>query len=285
MNNEEIRKKEEIESALAAMVDGDFLETSEDLLAVLGYRSDRTANFPGTADDFIRRFLARNENTDTEQEFCNNVESVELVFQVTSEEIASSDQQTLFESPAFNEGYARSFTFFAIELTDKDYPRGKYAQFTREVNKRFMMPIVVFFRVKDRLTIGFVGRRQHMRDPDRDVLEQVTLIKDIRLDNPHRAHIEVLFELWLEECAKWMADHKEQENFDGLLAAWLARLDTEELNKKFYRELFNWFEWAVAEGKFPTDKKPYPEARGARHPLNHAPAVCLVHQGEGTGCR
>ena len=71
----------------------------------------------------------------------------------------------------------------------------------------------------------------------------------------HTGHIqEVLFELSLEECAKWMSDHKEQENFDGLLAAWLARLDTEELNKKFYRELFNWFEWAVAEGKFPTDK-------------------------------
>ena len=46
MNNEEIRKKEEIESALAAMIDDDFLETSKDLLAVLGYRSDRTANFP-----------------------------------------------------------------------------------------------------------------------------------------------------------------------------------------------------------------------------------------------
>ena len=34
MNNEEIRKKEEIESALAAMVDDDFLETSKDLLTV-----------------------------------------------------------------------------------------------------------------------------------------------------------------------------------------------------------------------------------------------------------
>ena len=33
MNNEEIRKKEEIESALAAMIDGDFLETSKHLLA------------------------------------------------------------------------------------------------------------------------------------------------------------------------------------------------------------------------------------------------------------
>ena len=65
------------------MIDDDFLETSKDLLAVLGYYSDRTANFPGTADDFIRRFPARNENTDTEREFRKNVESVELVFQVT----------------------------------------------------------------------------------------------------------------------------------------------------------------------------------------------------------
>ena len=46
MNNEEISKKEEIESALAAMIDDDFLETSKDLLEALGYRSDRTANFP-----------------------------------------------------------------------------------------------------------------------------------------------------------------------------------------------------------------------------------------------
>ena len=254
MNNEEIRKKEEIELALAAMTDDDFLETSKHLLAVLGYRSERTVNLPGTAEDFIRRFPARNKNTDTEQEFRKNVESVELVFQVSSEEIAPNDSPTPFEAPVFDEGYVRSFTFFAIELKDSDYPRGKYAQFTREVNKRFIMPVVVFFRVQDRLTIGFVGRRQGKRDSDRDVLEQVTLIKDIRLNDPHRAHTDILFELSLVECAKWMADHKEEENFDGLLAAWLARLDTEELNKQFYRELFNWFEWAVAEGKFPTDK-------------------------------
>ena len=254
MNNEEIRKKEEIESALAAMSTDDFLENSKHLLAVLGYRSERTAELPGTAEDFIQRFPARNKNTETEQEFLNSAESVKLVFQVRSEEIAPNDQLTIFESPAFDEGYVRSFMFFSIELKDSDYPRGKYAQFTREVNKRFMMPIMVFFHVKDRLTIGFVGRRQHRRDPDRDVLERVTLIKDILLDKPHRAHKDILFELSLEECVKWMGTNDQQENFDGLLAAWLARLDTEELNKKFYRELFDWFEWVVAEGKFPTDE-------------------------------
>ena len=185
------------------------------------------------------------------------------MFQVRSEEIAPNDQPTLFESPAFDKGYVRSFMFFAIELKDSDYPRGKYAQFTREVNKRFIMPIVVFFRVENRLTIGFVGRRQDKRDSDRDVLEQVTLIKDIRLDNPHRAHLEVLFELSLAECAKWMADHNKQEDFDGLLAAWLARLDTSELNKRFFNELANWYFWAVDQVKFPDDAGEDVEVRNA----------------------
>ena len=248
------QKKGKIESALAAIDTGDFSENAKHLLAILGYCSERTLELPGTVDDFIQRFPARNRNTETEQEFLNSAESVQLVFQVTSAEIAPKDEPTLFESPAFDAGYVRSFLFFTVALKDKDYPRGKYAQFTREVNKRFMMPIVILFRAGNRLTIGFVGRRQHKHDPARDVLEQVTLIKDLRLDKPHRAHIEVLFELSLGECAKWMAANDQPENFDGLLAAWLGRLDTEGLNKRFYRELFDWFEWAVAEGKFPTDR-------------------------------
>ena len=61
MNNEEIRKKEKIKSALGAISAGNFLENSKHLLAVLGYCSERTANLPGTADDFIQRFPARNK--------------------------------------------------------------------------------------------------------------------------------------------------------------------------------------------------------------------------------
>ena len=253
MNNEENKKKEEIESALAAIAVGDFLETSEELLAVLGYQIELIGKRWETGDEFIEESPARNQNTKTEQEFHNKAESVELAFYLTSDEIARSQPNRL-ESSAFDEGLIKSFIFCTVELKDKDYPRGKYAEFTREVNKRFMLPVVVFFRVENRLTIGFVGRHPHTYDEDRDVLEKATLIKDIRLDNPHRAHLEALFELSLAECLTWMASKKQPKNFDGLLAAWLAQLDTEELNKKFYRELFAWFEWAVAEGKFPTDK-------------------------------
>ena len=58
------------------------------------------------------------------------------------------------------------------------------------------------------------------------MLGQVTLIKDIRLNNPHRAHLDILSELSLAECVKWIAEKQKPKNFDGLLAAWLAKLDT-----------------------------------------------------------
>ena len=49
----------------------------------------------------------------------------------------------------------------------------------------------------------------------------------------------------------WTGADKPQ-NFDGLLAAWLDALDTEELNRRFYRDLFAWFERAVKKATFPT---------------------------------
>ena len=180
MNNEEIRKKQEIESALAAMIDGDLLETSKNLLDVLDYHAPLTEELLETVDNFIQEYPAENKNTKTEQEFRKNAKSIELVSQVGSDEIVDS-QSDRSESRTFDGGLIQSFVFCAVELKDKDYSRSRYAQFTREVNKRLPLATVVFFRVQDRLTIGFVGRRQHKRDPNLDVLEQVSLIKDIRL--------------------------------------------------------------------------------------------------------
>ena len=129
-------KKREIESALAKIPTSAFLESARNLLGALGYRSQRTLKLWGSVDEFIASIPAPNKNTVTELEFRDAAESIQLVFQVTSSEITTDNQQNLFESPAFDAGEIKSFLFFAVELKDKDYPRGKYAQFTREVNKR-----------------------------------------------------------------------------------------------------------------------------------------------------
>ncbi len=246
--------KEAIKSALSAIFTGSFLEKSKDLLATIGYQSERTLELSGTVHDFFQEFPPLNPNTKTEQEFRNNAESVQLICQFTSDEVADDIQQKLFEADAFDKANTDSFLFCAVELKDNTYSRTQYAEFTREINKRLLAPTVVLFRAADRLTIGFTDRRPHKTDEDRDVLGQVTLIKDIRLNNPHRAHLDILSELSLEACAAWMDTNKKPKNFDGLLSAWLAKLDTEELNKQFYRKLFAWFEWAIEVATFPTDE-------------------------------
>ncbi|MYA99537.1 hypothetical protein F4X90_07655, partial [Candidatus Poribacteria bacterium] len=240
--------KEAIKSALAAMSTGDLLEKSKELLATIGYRSKRTLELSGTVHDFLEEFPPLNPNTRTEQEFRKNAKSVQIVFQFTSDEIIDEDL-----SKSFDKKDERSFLFSAVELKDSDYSRTKYAEFTREINKRLVAPTVILFRTADRLTVAFADRRPHKTDADRDVLGHVTLIKDIRLNNPHRAHLDILSELSLAECIKWI-DSKDgiQKNFDGLLSAWLAKLDTEELNKQFYRKLFAWYEWAIETATFPT---------------------------------
>ncbi|MXV78285.1 hypothetical protein F4001_08005, partial [Candidatus Poribacteria bacterium] len=246
---------EKIKSALQTLSTGDFLEKSKNLLATIGYRSERTLELTGTIQDFFAEFPAQNQNTTSEQAFRESADSIKLIFQFTKDEIDDSPQQlNLLESSAFEKGNYQSFLFCAVELKERDYSRTKYAEFTREINKRFFAPTVLLFRAGNRLTIAFADRRPNLINEQYDVLGQVTLIKDIRLNTPHRAHLDILSELSLEECVKWIDQKKKSKNFDGLLAAWLAKLDTEELNKQFYRKLFTWYEWAVAEGKFPADK-------------------------------
>ncbi len=247
--------KEAIKSALAAILTGDFLEKSKDLLATIGYRSELTLELSGTIHDFFEEFPPLTSNTKTEQEFRKHAESAQIIFQFTKDEIEDDPQQmTLLESHTFDKGNIKSFLFCAVELKDNTYSRTKYAEFTREINKRLFAPTVILFRAGNRLTIAFADRRPDKTDEDRDVLGQVTLIKDIRLNNPHRAHLDILSELSLEVCIQWIDTKSKPKNFDGLLAAWLAKLDTEELNKQFYRKLFAWYEWAIAEAKFPTDE-------------------------------
>ena len=251
MKKPEVR--EDIQSALKTIPGDDFGVAANRVLEALGYQSERTQELSGSVDDFIREFPAQNKNTRTEEEFREQTQSVKLIFQVTSDEIASSTQPSIkFDSASFDKGHQKSFVYFAVELKEATCTRGQYARLTREINKRLNQPSVVLFRTtSDLLTLAFVHRREHKRDPARDVLGKVSLIREIAPNNPHRAHLDILSDLSLAKCAIWMDRHNKPHNFDGLLVAWLDKLDTEELNRQFYRELFDWFERAVKDAKFP----------------------------------
>ena len=276
-----------IRAVLEDIEGGDFTTAARSLLAELGYRSDRTlSDQTGYVNQFIKRYPAKKTGTQSENEFRDEDPTVRIVFQVTDTEIdlPLSEQQGLFEMPGFDTGNAKSFLFVAVELKADTYPRHTYAQITREINKRFSMPTVVLFRTARALfTLAFVHRRTHKHDPQRDVLGNVSLIREVNAADAHRAHLDILEELSFPKRLAWMESRGKTRNFDGLLDAWLDALDTEELNKRFYRELFDWFTLAVKEAKFPTTQARTPGCRRTRHPSHHPPAVRLVHQGEGSG--
>ena len=121
------------------------------------------------------------------------------------------------------EGRQQSILFFAVELKEDNYPQGIYDEFTREIDKRMIVPTVVSlprWSTPDRRC--YRSPRPHKLDDSRDVLERVTsLSKDIPLENPRRADLDVLSELSLLECAKWMDANAKPHNCEGLLAVGL----------------------------------------------------------------
>ena len=246
-----------IDDALTTGIGKDWPDAATALLGTLGYRSELTPlGQTGDVGDFVRAYPALHPDTRSEQAFLAHAESVQILFQFTEAEIQAETQQALFDTSSFDRGNAHSFLFAAVQLRPRrsgDYTRTQYADFTRELNKRIQLPTVVLFRTaNDRVTLACVLRRSNKLKPERDVLESVSLIREIDPANPHRAHRDILAELSLPTRLKWMDTHGKSHNFDGLLDAWLAALDTEELNKRFYRKLYRWFERSLEIAEFPT---------------------------------
>ena len=251
-----------IKTALAQFANApDFVTATKEFLNVLGYHSERKYKHINTVEEFLQTFPNMpKHNTDGEKRFVAAVKSVQIVFQLTDTEV--KEQSSLIDSATFNQGDTKSFLFVAVQLKNGGHSRGKYAEWTREINKRFGMPVVVLFVCADanhnsqkRLTLAFVGRRKNMMDESRDVLQKVSLLREINCSKPHRGHLDILAALSFDNRLDYIAKQKFERNFDGLLKAWLHELDADALNKRFYDDLKSWFDRAKETIVFPKNIK------------------------------
>ncbi len=236
--------REAIGAALAGFADGGSTrEKARELLGVLGYRSERTENLGGV-DEFVAVVEEKKPLTDRQRALFDSWVSADIVFQITEEDIGGNP--TLFQE--FEPGRAETFLFVAADLIERRYTRTELAEMTRAVNRGFPMPVILLFRYGESLTLAAIHHRAHKRVSNRDVLEKVTLIKDIRTGDPHRAQVEILADLALPA----MRDAGVR-SFDNLHLEWERVLDIETLNRRFYRELFDWFVRARDACRFPDD--------------------------------
>lgn len=238
-----------IKSSIQKFTKTPLSDAASELLNTLGYQSDKKLLIQlGTAEKFKAEFDTKNI-FNNEKALASDWKSIDLLFQITDEEIAGaiSSQKGLFENKRVDNTIIQSYLFFALDLSGKSYTRTQLARITREINKLFPMPAMVIFRYGEALTIAIIARRINKKDESRDVLEKVTLIKEIDIQDPHRGHIEILADLSITELM-----HKQEfSNFVELQIAWEKTLDTSELNKKFYKDIASWYFWAIKKVTFP----------------------------------
>ena len=240
-----------IQNSINTFAESPLREASTRLLNALGYHSDRTGNEGIDTQVFQSlREAAAARGAQAPPEALDRLriddwEKFHLIFQLSDDEINRG--QTLFEPSTFDENLMLSYIFVAVQLTGENWTRTQLADITRFINTQLVVPIMVMFRYGDVLTLAIINRRWHKRDETKRVLEKVTLIKDINLRNPHRAHLDILAELHLES----LLETEEVRDFDTLHKAWEGVLSTETLNRKFYRELYEWYDWAKSECRFP----------------------------------
>ena len=167
----------------------------------LGYYSDKTFDLsPNSADNFLDTFDEKNIFR-KEKALLKNWRSIDIIFQLTDEEIYAlgSGQLSLqFDThKKIDNKIFESYLFVALKLKKGHYTRTDLSNIAREINKLFPMPVLILFKNGESLTLSVINRRLHKRDTSKDVLEKVTLIKDIRFNKsppcPYRDLIRFVF--------------------------------------------------------------------------------------------
>lgn len=241
--------KSEIQKAINGIAAGNLTQTATALLDSIGLKSPKQMPLETKSfDEFIKLFNQEGKLFNKDKAFINDWLSIDFLFQITADELK---QHIDFSKKAIDKNIAESYLFFCLELKKSEYSRSALSQITREINKLFLMPALIVFKTGDNLTLSIINRRQNKRDDTKDVLEKITLIKDINIKNTHRAHIDILHDLSIEQLKTKFT----VSSFLDLHNAWQEVLDTKELNKKFYKELSEWYYWAMGEVYFPNKKE------------------------------
>lgn len=223
-------------------------------LDALGYRSERSLSGTESSPKAFLDLFAHGDSGksfDQGKALFSEWKTVDLLFQLTDQEL--SRESSLFTDNSVQAGLLKSYIFIAIELRGSDYARGKFSAITRQINRLFPMPVMVFFKHQDCITIAVINRRVNKLDENKDVLGKVTLISGIDFAKPHRGHLDILASLALPNLVH--PQKKPIIDFDTLHAAWEQIFNVELLNERFYRELANWYFWALPQVTFPNDTK------------------------------
>lgn len=131
--------------------------------------------------------------------------------------------------------------------------RTQLAEIARAFNREFFYtPVVVIFKYED-------GKREYIALANTERLQykqtwregekagKVSLLREIDINHPHRGHIDIVEQLRIQTKGV-----KAVDSFTKLYTYWQEVFNVSLLNKRFYKELSNWYFWAIKQVSFPS---------------------------------
>ena len=154
-----------------------------------------------------------------------------------------------------NEEYP-GIMLFSLELNEQPN-RTEISDITRAFNKVSKgMPVVLILKYGTTISLTISERTKYLQEwRQGDKVGKVIILKDIDTQNPHAAHLKILF----GDNNRKSGLRIYQQNvttFSELWKYWQAQFSIQTLNEQFYEELQKWFDFASHNITLPY-KQPY----------------------------
>ncbi|MCK9331072.1 MAG: N-6 DNA methylase [Candidatus Cloacimonetes bacterium] len=141
---------------------------------------------------------------------------------------------------------------FAIKLNNRNNgllpTRSQLAEISRAFNREFCFtPVLIIFQYSNYISIANTERipyRQEWRQGEK--AGKISILRDISINNPHTGHIKILEEMKISNRIT---------SFSTLYEHWKKVFSISTLNNNFYKELSNWYFWAMNNVNYPSYEK------------------------------
>ena len=185
------------------------------------------------------------------QDICDKIAESYLAGIITDKTFTGEDDIISFEEACKNADRYDQMMVFAVDFKkDEKISRTEMATLTRSLNRASKAcPVVLVCRYIDegitRFALSLCERTAYKQSGHTgEKAGKVNILRGINPENPHTGHVHILEDMRLE---------KRDNTFGALYDKWFSVFDNDILTNQFYKELQDWFFWAVKHVHFPND--------------------------------
>ena len=238
----------EIYDILKTFVTENVQEAAISLLNYLGIKNDVITNQQTAITELF------DEPTKAVSEICEKIE--ESYFACTISDLSFGEDEcssTFEEAKDNNDKYEQIFVFAISIARDKRINRSEIATLTRALNHHSKAaPVLLITRYYDegnvRAALSLCERTAYKQAGHTgEKVGRVNILRNINPERTHTGHLRIIQHMRLE---------KNENTFEAVYNKWLNVFDNDVLTNQFYKELQNWFFWALKEDsgvRFPND--------------------------------